>query len=112
MNMTIAYANPFQGICAIGETFNSGIMKCDIEYLLYESYNPALIDRSFQSDLSLRMHACGRRVEAIHPHVRDKASLQYTLIRSDAALAASVDAVMLRRLTELCHELYEQPTKR
>ena len=101
MNMTIAYTNPFQGICAIGETFKSGIMKCDIEYLLYDSYNPALIDRSFQSDLSLRMHACGRRVEAIHPHVSNEVSLQYTLIRSDASLAASVGAVMLRRLTDV-----------
>ena len=82
-------------MCALGEVYDSSRSQCNIEYLPYDSFNAMLVSRAYSST-NLRLHACGKRLQALAIHAP---GLQYTLIRSDAALASSVDAVMLQRLS-------------
>lgn len=102
MNMTIAFLDPFREMCALGEVFNIERLACNIEYSFYDSYNPVLVNHAFRPESSLLMHACGRRLEALQAHALDErgeTALGYAMIRSDATLAASVEATMLQRLT-------------
>ena len=89
------HMTPLYTMCALGEVYDVSRFQCNIEYMPYDSFNELLINRAyFASDL--RQHACGRRLEALSVH---GLGLQYTLIRSDAMLASSVDALMLQRLS-------------
>lgn len=95
-NLSLAYATSLHTMCAFGEVYHAGRFQCAIDYLPHDSYNALLVSHAFSPTSDLRMHACGRRLEALAAHA---SGLQYTLIRSDAALASSVDAVMLQRLS-------------
>lgn len=97
-NLSVVWTSPLHAMCAVGEVFDVEHVQCRIEYLPHDSYNPLVINKAFHADTELRMHACGRRLEALATHA---SGLQYTLIRSDALLASSVDALMLQRLTSI-----------
>ena len=100
-DVKVAYATALHTMCALGEVYDVSQFQCRIEYLPHDSFNPTLIRRDFSSLSDLRQHACGQRLQALamHTSASHASALQYTLIRSDAMLMSSVDAVMLQRLS-------------
>jgi len=94
--MKVEYVSSSQTMCALGEVFDAQRAKCDIQYFASDSFNPGLVMKSFHGESDLLMHACGERLRAM---AASGSAPQYTLIRSDAELAKSVDDTMLNRLS-------------